>query len=146
MLGTGSLLNSLINVDCHVSASATPLALANPQQVHITSFAPSCETDEGDGCEATVNELPLGNLNKTGLDAGIITGTSGRAHALCEDVIFTIDIECEYEITGLEFTVGAQHLTASEVSLNEIGSDLLCPDNPTLDTLMETTANRYVLA
>jgi hypothetical protein len=147
MLGTGRLLNSLVDADCHIASSATPLALANPQQVHVTSFSlTNCETDEGDGCEVTVTEMPLSTLNKTGLDAGTITATNGRTHTLCEDVIFSVDIECEYELAGHEFTVGAQHLTASETPLTEIGSDLLCPNNPVLDTLMETTANRYVLA
>jgi hypothetical protein len=145
--GSGELLGSL-NISCgDVSGAGTPLGLANPQQVHATELDfDECETSGEDACVVTTTELPLSNLNKTGLDAGTLTATNGKTFVECEDVFGSLDVECEYDATGLEFSVGAQHLTAEETPVDEIGSDFLCPNEPTLDGLLTTTSNRYVLA
>jgi hypothetical protein len=139
-----------INVTCDtVNGDGTPLALANPQQVHISGLDfESCETSGSDGCEVTVKEQPLTNLNKTGLDQGTLTGTNGRVFVECDTwwQVFDIDIECEYDLAGLTLSVGKQHVTANEAPITEVGSDLLCPNEPTLDMLLKTTASRYVLA
>jgi hypothetical protein len=144
-LGKVTFLGSL-NIECHLDVSGTPLGLANPQQIHFIYTFTKCKTSEGDDCIVTVKEQPLGNLNKTGLDSGTLTTTKGRRHVECEDVFGGLDVECEYDDTGVQFVVGAQYLTAEETPVDEIGSDFLCPNEPTLDGLLTTTANRYVLA
>jgi hypothetical protein len=148
--GVISVLSDLVDILClNVSLTGTPLALANPQLVHVTDqeLGACGTTASHNNCEITVTELPLAHLNKTGLDTGSLLGLSGKKLIECENVdIFGTDIECEYDFTGLTFSVGAQHLTAFETPMTEIGSDFLCPNNPTLDGLLHTTANRYVLA
>jgi hypothetical protein len=149
MLGEGVLLSSLVNILClHVAGTGTPLALANPQQVHATLAFSNCGTKAShENCEVTVNEQPLANLLKTGLDAGTLTGTNGLTLVECENInIFGTDVHCEYDATNLQFTVGAQHLTADDTPVTEVPGLILCPDEPTLDGLLLTTANRYVLA
>jgi hypothetical protein len=142
--GVGTLLSDLVDVLClNIETTATALALANPQVIHVTSLVfEGCGTKAShENCEVEVKELPLANLKKTGLDAGSVELTNGRAFLLCENVdIFGTDIECEYDGTGLTFSVGAQHLTAFETPVTETGSDFLCPNNPTLDGLLHTTA------
>jgi hypothetical protein len=147
MAGWVELLGSL-NIRCdNVGGSGTPLALANPQSVHISDLLfNSCKTSGNDKCVVIVQEQPLANLNKTGLDVGTLTGTTGKIYVECEDVLGDIDVECEYDATGLEFPVGGQHLTGDGTPVDEIGSDFLCPNSPTIDALLTTTANRYVLA
>jgi hypothetical protein len=121
--------------------------LGNPQSVHVEGLGMNnCDTSGFDACIVVAYELPLLNLNKTGLDAGIVTGTNGRVYVGCEDVWWGLDIECEYDATGLQFTVGAQHLTADDTLVDEIGPDTFCPVAPTLDGLLDTTTNRYILA
>ena len=148
--GTGHLLSSLVDVLCDdINGTGTPLALANPQSVHVSGldFA-SCETNGGDGCLVEVFEQPLANLLKTGLDSGTITGTNGTMGVICEDIILGHDIYCAYDLTGAQVSVGAQHLTANntEISYIDTGHDDVCPTESFLDGLLETTANRYVLA
>ena len=144
--GSGRLLGSIDVICDSISGSGTPLGLAKPQAVHITALSfNSCETDGNDPCEVTVTELPLSSLLKIGLDAGVLFLLSGKTFVFCEGAIFGADLECEYDDTGVEFSVGAQHLTASETPVSEIGSDFFCPNEPTLDGLLTTTANRYIL-
>ncbi len=148
--GVGTLLTDLVNVLClTISASGTPLGLANPQTVHFTGLVISnCGTQGAhSNCQLTVLELPLANLNKTGLDAGTITGTNGLILVSCDNIdIFGIDIHCIYDFTGLQFSVGAQHLTANDTSITFVEGGSLCPEESFLDALLKTTSNRYVLA
>jgi hypothetical protein len=147
--GVGTLLNDLADVLClNVSGSAEALALADPQKIHVTalSFESCGTTSSHTNCDVEVNELPLAHLSKTGLNTGYLLGLSGKVFVGCEDVWLGEDIECEYNVTGVTVTIGAQHATAFETGISEIGSDFLCPNNPTLDGLLHTTANRYVLA
>jgi hypothetical protein len=129
--------------------SGTALGLANPQLIHVTALSyTGCGTNAAHtNCEVVVLELPLAHLNKTGLDTGSFLALGGKIHVICENVdIFGTDIECEYDATGLTFSVGAQHLTAFETPVAEIGSDFLCPNNPTLDGLLHTTEDKYILS
>ena len=156
---TDHLLTTLLDVLCdHIEGLGTPLALANPQELHISSLLfGECETN-GDGCIVTVLSQPLSNLLKTGLDQGTLTATNGSVLVECEDVIFSTDLHCIYDLTGLTFSVGAQHLTASNTQINRSDELSLCPDESFVDMLLVTvdhdagapdtgdTANRYVLA
>jgi hypothetical protein len=148
VVGVGVLLGETLDIVCRdIDASGTPLALANPQQIHVSGLDfKSCETSGGDGCVVTVNDQPLSNLNKTGLDSGTLTATNGFTFVECEDVFGSLDVQCEYDATGLVFTVGSQHLTAEETPVDEVGSDFLCPNEPALDGFLVTTAIRFVLA
>lgn len=92
-------------------------------------------------------ELPLANLNKIGLDSGTLIGTNGRIRTACENIdIFGTDVDCTYDFTGVMFSIGAQHLTANEAPINFEEGEFLCPEESFLSGLLETTANRYVLA
>jgi hypothetical protein len=147
--GVGRLLSSLATVLClNVSGTGTPLTLQVLQLIHILSLEfTGCGTNSSHtNCEVEVTELPLADLLKTGLDQGKLIGLSGKTFLSCVDInVFGTDIECEYDATGLTFTVGAQHLTAFETPVTEIGSDFLCPNEPTLDGLLHTTSDVYVL-
>ena len=145
--GVGTLLSTLVNVLClSIEATGTPLGLANPQEVHVTelSFKNCGTTSAHDNCQIEVLELPLVNLNKTGLDSGTVTGTNGKTLVNCDNVFFSIDIHCVYDGTGVQFAVGAQHLTASETKIDTVEGSL-CPEESFLDGLLKTTANRYIL-
>lgn len=153
MLGSGRLLSDLTDVICdHIHEEGPLLKLNNPQQVHVTHLLfNSCETDDYDGCEVSVLTLPLFTLSKTGLDTGTLTGTNGLTLVECEDVLFSTDIHCIYDTTGLQFSVGAQHLTANNTQIDYVGGDL-CPAEAFLDGLLTTDAdplqpdNSYILA
>ena len=149
-LGSGELLSDLVDILClDVHGTATPLALANPQSVHILllDYLNCGTTSSHNNCDILVLELPLANLNKTGLDAGTLTAENGLVTVICENIdIFGIDIECNYDATGLQFSVGAQHLTASNTKVDKT-SGSLCPEESFVDGLLETTGgNRYILA
>ncbi len=152
--GVGFLLTDLVDVLClTVSGSGTPLALKEnkPQEIHITHLLfTNCGTKSAhSNCQITVLELPLANLTKTGLDTGTLEGTNGLTLVNCDNIdIFGIDIHCIYDATGLTFSVGAQHLTASNTQVNVAGGDSgdLCPEESFIHGLLHTTANRYVLA
>jgi hypothetical protein len=143
----GVFLGVSLNVKCDtIEGSGDVLPAANPQPIHVEglNFA-SCETSDNDACIVLVLQQPLANLNKTGLNLGTLTAASGRVHVECEDIFGSLDIECEYDLAGFQFAVGAQHLDADKTPLNEIGSDFLCQHEPTLDLLLKTTESRYVL-
>jgi hypothetical protein len=77
--GSGRLLGSIAIICDVINATGTPLALANPQQIHVSGLDfESCETSGNDDCHMLVLEQPLSNLNKTGLDVGTLTATNGR--------------------------------------------------------------------
>ena len=148
--GVGTLLSDLVNILClNIDGTGTPLELANPQQVHILSLLIwGCGTKSThNNCFVTVIELPLASLNKTGLDTGTLTGTNGEVWVECDNIdIFGIDISCYYDAAGLQFSVGAQHLTANNTKIDKI-SGSLCPEESFLDGLLQTiAANSYVLA
>jgi hypothetical protein len=144
------LLNDLVQILClHVFAAGQPLALANPQPIHFTTLLfQECGTKAAhENCDITVTELPLANLLKTGLDAGVLTGEDGTVLVDCENIdIIGTDIECTYDTTGFQFTVGAQHFAANETRIDRIGETSRCPVSMDLDALLVSLANRYVLA
>ena len=146
--GVLRVLNDLNPVLClSVSLEATPLALANPQSVHTTSLEfTGCGTSSAhNNCLITVEELPLFNLSKTGLDQGVLTATNGQLTVLCENVLFTQTIECTFDMTGAELAVGGGHATVNQMPLTEVGDDFMCPEEPQLDALLKGTSAAYVL-
>ena len=146
--GSVRYLSSMVDVICDdVDGTTSLLALANPQVEHFTSLdIEGCETTEGDVCAVTMLELPLANISKTGLDAGIITGEEGLTLVECEDTIFGVELHCVYDATGIEFAIGSQHLTANNTQIDKV-SGQLCPEETFLDGLLKTTGgSRYVLA
>ncbi len=147
--GVGTLLTEVVDILClTISGSGTPLAAGSPQQIHITSLSfTGCGTKSAhNNCTVSVLEMPLANLLKTGLDEGTLTGTSGLTLVECENIdIFGIDIHCVYEIAGLQFSAGGQHLTANETAINIVEGEFICPEESFLDALLETE-NRFVLA
>ncbi len=147
--GVGTLLTDHgVDVLClTISASGTPLGLANPQQIHITALSfTNCGTKAAhSNCQVSVLELPLANLNKTGLDAGTIQGASGLTLVNCDNIdIFGIDIHCVYESNGLTLAVGAQHLTANDTSVSFVEGGELCPSESFLDGLLSTLTSTPV--
>jgi hypothetical protein len=146
--GVLRVLNNLNAVLClNVSLEATPLALANPQSVHTTALEfTGCGTNSAHtNCEIVVEELPLFNLSKTGLDQGVLTATNGQLSVICENVLGGLTIECTFDMTGAELGVGGGHATVNEMPLTEVGSDFMCPSEPQLDGLLKGTSAAYVL-
>ncbi len=148
--GVGTLLTDLVNVLClTISTSASALPGSFPSSIHsVTISFLNCGTKSShSNCVVIVIELPLWINVKLGLDTGTITGTNGLTLVNCDNIdIFGIDIHCIYDSTGLEFVVGAQHLTANDTAINFVEGGGLCPEESFLDGLLKTTANRYVLA
>jgi len=64
---------------------------------------------------------------------------------ICENIGGFIDIDCKYNTTGILFAAGAQHLTANETTVTEVGDKFLCPNNSKLDGLVKSLTNTYIL-
>jgi len=144
----GKLLSSLATILClTVLANAEPLGLGNPQSVHGTAEYLNCGTNATHtNCTVEVTEQPLFNLLKIGLDEGSLTATNGLTHVVCTEVgFFKIKIDCVYNTTGILFKVGAQHLTALKTPVNIVAGSFFCPENSTLDGLLKTLVNTFVL-
>jgi hypothetical protein len=142
--GTVGKLLGATNVLClDILIEATPLGLGNPQSIHTTSFTfTGCGTGSAhNNCTVTTPEQPLANLLKTGLEEGVLTFTSGQQRTQCPN----LGIDCLYDGEGMEFTVGGQHLTATETGVTELGGKFLCPNEGLVDGLFETLADTYVL-
>jgi len=143
--GTVGKLLAAIPVLClGVLVEATALGLAKPQVVHVTSQTFGCGTGSGhDNCTVTVEEQPLTNLLKTGLDEGVLTVPNGRTRLVCAN----IGINCVYDLEGTEFAIGAQHLSADEVPTTELGGGFFCPfageEKGSLDGLLESLGTSY---
>ncbi|HEX6752965.1 MAG TPA: hypothetical protein VF093_05200 [Solirubrobacterales bacterium] len=146
VLATGTVgeLLAIIDILClgYLSQS-TLLGLGNPQQIHTTSQTfTGCGTGSAhNNCALTVQEQPLSNLLKTGLDEGVLTATNGRVRLVCSN----IGLDCVYDLEGLEFSVGSGHGTANETATNELGGKFFCPDEGLLDGLVEGLFDGYVL-
>ncbi len=143
----GKILSSLVDVLClgilMESSGADVGALGNPQRLDATSMSfTGCGTSSAhSNCTVTVEELPDNNLLKLGLDEGSLEALSGRIGLSgCG-----LGLDCPYDLEGLLFSAGAQHLTANETSVTELGGKLFCPNESQLDFLMETLGNRFVL-
>ncbi|HEY5709748.1 MAG TPA: hypothetical protein VIS51_10160 [Solirubrobacterales bacterium] len=142
--GTVGRILAAINVLClGILIEATPLGLGNPQSIHgLTQMYTGCGTSSAhNNCTVTVQEQPLLDLLKTGLDEGALTALSGRIRLQCSN----LGIDCVYDLEGTEFSVGEGHLTANETSLNELGGQFFCPDESLLDGLLEALTDVYTL-
>ncbi|HEX6754304.1 MAG TPA: hypothetical protein VF093_12060 [Solirubrobacterales bacterium] len=134
--GTVWKLLALINVLClGALVEVNPLGLGNPQSVHGTSMSFSgCGTGSAhNNCTVTVQEQPLSNLLKTGLDEGVLTATSGRLRLQCPN----LGIDCVFDTVGSELSVGSNHITADEMPINELGGKFFCPGEGLLDVLYD---------
>jgi hypothetical protein len=119
------------------------LAGASPQSIHTFSLTfTGCGTGSShNNCTATVEELPLFDLLKTGLDEGVLTASSGQVQLQCSN----LGLDCLYDVAGMEFAAGGGHLTANETEVTELGGKFLCPDESTLDSLLEALESAYIL-
>ena len=145
--GTVGKILAAINILClGILIQATPLGLGNPQSIHANAVEglmfTGCGTGAAhDNCTVTVQEVPLLDLLKTGLDEGILTATSGRTRLQCPG----LGLDCVYDLEGMEFSVGGGHLTATEIPLSELGGSFFCPDEGFLDGLLEALTDVYTL-
>jgi hypothetical protein len=160
----GRLLNSTADILClEVLVHATILPKANPLLIHILKFlAAKCGTDANhNNCtvESNASEalLWLVAILRTALNLGTATINEFEEMQPTTRVKCTIfgfiKIDCTYDGTGLKFEIeGAGHtekagkgmLTANEspASLKE-GSGL-CPEEASLDGLLEPSENLYI--
>jgi len=139
----GKLLSSLITVLClGVLVEASALALGSPQAAHTTALSyTGCGTGSAhNNCTVTVEELPLSNLLKTGLDEGVLEVTNGKALLICAN----LGIKCVYDLAGTELAAGGGHLSAEETETVELGGKFFCPDEGFLDGLLEALSPTYV--
>ncbi|HEY5708393.1 MAG TPA: hypothetical protein VIS51_03270 [Solirubrobacterales bacterium] len=133
--GTVGQLLAAINVLClGYLVEATALGLGSPQEIHATtqSFTGCGTGSTHNNCTMTVQEQPLSNLLKTGLDEGVLTALNGRTRLVCSN----LGLDCIYDFEGIEFEVGGGHLTANETATNELGGKFFCPDEGFLDALL----------
>jgi hypothetical protein len=138
VLKTGTVLQLLALVDIlclGVLVEATALGLSKLLPVHVlTLIFEGCGTGSvHNNCTVTVQELPLADLLKTGLDQAKLILLSGRTRLQCP----SIGTDCVYDLAGMEFDAGANHVTANEVVISELGGKFFCPDEGLLDGLLE---------
>jgi len=139
----GKLLSNITVLCLSILIGAEPLGLGTPQSLHTTSFEfTGCGTSSThNNCTVSVQELPLADLLKTGLDEGVLTFTSGRVRTQCPN----LGQDCVYDGEGMQFAVGGQHLTAEETAATELGGKFFCPEEGFVDGLFETLTDTYVL-
>jgi hypothetical protein len=115
----------------------------SPQELHATSLAfTGCGTGSAhNNCTVTTEELPSFELSKTGLDEGLLTAANGQVRLKCTN----LGLNCLYDTEGLEFSAGAQHITAEEAPLTELGGKFLCPGESSLDALLESLEEAFIL-
>lgn len=134
---TWRLLSSLVTILCLEALKlATPLELAEPQLVHtLHLLITGCGTGSAhNNCTIEVEELPLLHLLKIGLDQGWLTALTGAFRVRCPN----LGIDCLYDLEGAQFPMGAQHTTANEVPVHELGGKFFCPGESKLDFLLVT--------
>lgn len=121
---------------------ASPLTLAKPQKVHTLelSIGGCGKTSSHDDCTITVEDLPLLDLLKTGLDAGVLTALDGSLRVQC-----STGLDCLFDLEGAEFTMGNQHTTANEAPVIPLGGLFFCPGEASLDFLLVPLEDHYVL-
>jgi hypothetical protein len=141
--GTVSELLALVNILClGLLVEATALGLSKLLPIHILKVElTGCGTGSThSNCTMTTQELPLADLLKTGPDQGKLILLSGRSRLQCPN----LGIDCVYDNEGVEFDVGANHMTANEASTNELGGKFFCPDEGLLDALLEGLEKLYI--
>ncbi len=139
------LLSSLVTVLCLGDLlEATPLALGNPQNIHISALSlTGCGTSSThSNCTVTSEEQPLGTLLKLGLDFGTLQFNSGRKRLQCSN----LGIDCKYDLEATLFSIGSQHLTAENTPTSELGGKFFCPNEGQYDGLLVSLFPTYVLA
>ncbi|HEX6754138.1 MAG TPA: hypothetical protein VF093_11195 [Solirubrobacterales bacterium] len=146
VLASGTVGNILANIDVlclGILIESTPLGLGSPQAIHgLTQEYSGCGTGSAhNNCTVTVQEQPLLDLLKVGLDQGVLTALSGRIRLQCA----SLGLDCVYDMEGMEFEVGEGHLTANEIPLGELGGKFFCPDEGFLDGLLEALTEVYTL-
>jgi hypothetical protein len=139
----GRLLAAISALCLGFLAEASTLGLAYPQPVHATSLSfTGCGTGSAhNNCEVKVEELPLSNLLKTGLDNGVLAAMSGETRLVCSN----LGLNCLYDVSGMEFEVGGGELVAENTPTTELGGKFFCPDEGLLDAELATLGNIYVL-
>jgi len=140
------ILNSFLSILClGALTESTPLGLATngPQVVHVLELTFSgCGTGSGhSNCTITTEEQPLAHLLKTGLDQGVLLFLSGRLRLVCSN----IGINCVYDLEGMEFAAGANHLTAEETPTTELGGKFFCLNEGFWDFDLEGLLPTYIL-
>ncbi len=121
---------------------STALGLGSPQSIHDLSYSfTGCGTSSAhNNATVTVLELPLSNLLKTGLDEGVLTATNGRMRIQASG----FGVDCIYDMEGLEFAVGAQHFTAEETPVTELGGKFICPNEGQVHGVLVALEPTYV--
>ncbi len=130
--GTVAKLLALLTILClGLLRELTALGLANPQSLHALSMSfTGCGTGTAhNNCTVTVQELPLANLLKTGVNEGIATTTNGRYRWVCSG----LGIDCTLDSEGLEVAISEQEEIAEETPVTELGGKFFCPNEGKLD-------------
>jgi len=149
VLATGTVLRLLSPIvvlclgELWESSGADVGALGNPQRLDLTSKSSTgCGTTSAhSNCTLTIEQLPDATLLKLGLDEGSLELLNGTFRLQgCG-----IGLNCQYDLAGTLASAGAQHVTLNEAPTTELGGKFFCPDEGTLDGLLETLAPRFVL-
>lgn len=144
----GKLLNNTVTVLClgvlatlltgELAEPPTKYTLHTDGETHKVTYSGCGTTSTHNNCEIEETEGSLLLLLKTGLDHGTLKGDGGKTHVHCLNVtIFKITLDCTYEGTGLEFLVGEQKLHADHSGVILVERGLFCPEESSLDGLLE---------
>ena len=141
------LLSSLVDILClnelWESSGTDVGALGNPQRLDLTTkVATGCGTTAAhNNCTLTAESLPDATLLKLGLDEGSLEFLNGTMRLQgCG-----LGLNCVYNLEGTLVSVGAQHVTLEVTPTTELGGKFFCPGEGTLDALLVTLSNRFVL-
>jgi hypothetical protein len=110
------------------------------------SFTGCGSNSAHDNCTVTVEEQPLFHLLATEFDAGILLGLSGAVRFKC--VVFGfIKIDCLYNFFGVEFGMtggNPAHITAEGTPFEYVEGSGLCPEESSLDFLLQTLEETHI--
>jgi hypothetical protein len=90
----------------------------------------------------TVEEQPTFDLLKDGLDHGVLTAQNGLTRVQCSGFP---SFNCVYNTTGIEFEVGNNELVAEETPVELVEGTFFCPESSTVDGVLTTLVDTYVL-
>jgi hypothetical protein len=142
--GLWKFLTTFGTVLClNVLRSDTLLELGNPQIVHDETSYTNCGRNSAhSNCTLTVEEQRLLTLLKNGLDHGKLTAENGLLRVQCSGFP---SFNCVYDTTGIEFEVGNNELVAEETPVEVLEGTFFCPESSTLDGVLTTLENTYIL-